>query len=224
MQNTNQLIISKLTLVMSVMLTVSGLTACSTGKTIAVVDDSADYKSSQSLQPLKRPSQVKPKEVALVGSEVQVTQAPEATINDEPKSTSETESQALENQDQTNVVINSEIISGENSESRLLIDAGFEQSWAYVNDSLKTSDLTVFSRNKSAGRFLIGCGDIDSEVATVQKSGWSFFNRDKSEKLEYCVLEVTEKRSDSIVKFLNRSGIEVLGEYSMPIFERLLDN
>lgn len=117
-----------------------------------------------------------------------------------------------------------EIINTDIGETRMSIDAGFDQAWTSVNENLKTSDLTVFSRNKVAGRFAIGCGDIEAATKEVKKSGWSFFNREKPENLEYCALEVFERRDKSFVRVLNRSGVEVSDQYSRPIFERILSN
>lgn len=113
------------------------------------------------------------------------------------------------------------IVTGKGA-ARMEVNAEFDQAWAYLNDNLKTSDLTVFSRNKVARRFSIGCGGIEAAPAAVKKSGWSFLNREKHERLEYCVLELNQKRDQTHVSVLNRSGVEVLGAFSKPIFERIL--
>lgn len=212
MQKTNSAFKIFLTMVALV-----SLSACSSGKKVVTADDSADYKGSITLQPLKRrPStptvdvNEQNKQQASISSPVVQT---EAALDDSTVS--------VENSG-ANEFVASEIINGDDGEARLLVDADFDQAWSYLNDYLQTSDLTVFSRNKVAGRFAIGCGRIAAAPAIVKKGGWSFLNRDRLERLEYCALELIEKRGKSYVSVLNRSGVEVMGEFSTPVFERLL--
>jgi len=119
-------------------------------------------------------------------------------------------------------VSSANIIDDGSGQARLKIDAGFEQAWAYLSDNLKTSDLTVFSRNKAAGRFSIGCANIAAAPTVTKKGRWSFFNRDRQPRLEYCALQAVERRGATLVSVLNRSGEEVTAEYSRDVFTRLL--
>lgn len=210
MQKTNSTLSTFLTMVALV-----SLSACNSGKKIITADDSASYKESVTLQPLKRPSAA-----AVDGGNRQEIPTPNDVANVETPLTDVNSS--TENIDLTTDFIASEIISGDAGESRLLVDAEFDQAWSYLNDNLQTSDLTVFSRNKVAGRFAIGCGNIAAAPSIVKKGGWSFLNRDRLESLEYCALELIEKRGKSYLSVLNRSGVEVMGEFSTPVFERIL--
>ncbi len=122
--------------------------------------------------------------------------------------------------------ISARVVEADSSASRLEINADFERAWVYLTDNLKRSDVTIFTRNKSAGRLAIGCAGIDDENSvTIEKRGrWSFFNKDKKERLEYCALEAVEKRGVTQVRVLNRSGQEVATESSTGIFDRILNN
>ncbi len=123
----------------------------------------------------------------------------------------------------TNSVV-SRVINDKSGQSRLEIAADFDLAWEFLSTSLQKSDLTVFSRNKEAGRFSIGCANI-AKVPTVVKSGrWSFFNRDKQQSLEYCALQSVSKRGITMVSVLNQAGEEVSGEYSNRVFSRILNN
>ncbi len=114
------------------------------------------------------------------------------------------------------------VIDVDSGQARLKIDTGFDQAWVYLSDSLKKSDLTVFSRNRAAGRFSIGCATIAAAPTVTKKGRWSFFNRDRQPRLEYCALQAVERRGATLVSVLNRSGEEVTAEYSRDVFNRLL--
>lgn len=234
-----------------------GLTACGGGgKKVVTVDDSADYKSSTSLPPLKKPSRVlSPNANAqiepIADNKTKLEKVEDTVVLTEPGVASEPTETASEQTtsgvDATNAkaetsspessasiapatdasiasdAINSRVISGEAENSRLEIDADFDAAWAYVSKNLKSSDITVFSRNKAAGRFSIGCGAMES-VQGVKKGGWSFFNKSKQRLAEYCALSVVERRGKSLVFVLNRDDTEVSSEYSNPLFTRILNN
>lgn len=183
------------------------LSACSgSGKKIVTTDDSAKYKGSVTLQPLKRPSTVT------------------TSLSTADASPSAANSNAVVRTHSVKDAIVSAITTDDNGMTRLEISADFDQAWAYINRRLVMSELTVFSRNKVAGRFEIGCGDIDSASIMVKKGGWSFLNRDKLENLEYCALEMVERRDKTYLLVLNRSGLEVSSGFSQPILEKILSN
>lgn len=229
----------------------ASLVACSSNKKVITEDDSADYQGATSLQPLKRPAAkkvfaepvavttpivdaapvsnlssaemveevvddaVEENRVPLESEEISDSEVDEAIVESEMEN-SRTDGVSSEN------IIASTIVDIDKGATRMEINAEFDQAWADLNENLQTSDLTVFSRNKVARRFSIGCGGIEAAPAVVKKSGWSFLNREKHERLEYCVLELNQKRGKTHVSVLNRSGVEVLGAFSRPIFERIL--
>lgn len=176
----------KANLVFLITIVLIGLSSCGPGKKIITTDDSANYKASVNLQPLKRP----------------------------PNALDSEKESAIENS------IMSEIVNRKKGMARLVIKADFDQAWAYVANNLKTTDLTVFSRNKAAGRFDIGCANL-SVATKAKKKSWSFSKRDKLKQSEHCALEVIEKRGKSSVLVLNRLGEEVAGDLSKAILEKI---
>lgn len=221
------------------------LSACGGGKIVNTQDDSAEYRTAKSLPPLKKPTPVvvaqrAPVEVVeqqteaaepvdevstnveVAQTEVALNEAPEVAVKlDDVVETQET------NQNEPAVVSDATVSSANivddgSGQARLKIDAGFEQAWVYLSDNLKKSDLTVFSRNKAAGRFSIGCANIAAAPTVTKKGRWSFFNRDRQPRLEYCALEAVERRGATLVSVLNRSGEEVTSEFSRDVFTRLL--
>ena len=117
------------------------------------------------------------------------------------------------------------VVEDTNGAAELLIDAEFEPSWLYLVDNLSKSDITVHSRNKAAGRVLIGCSSIDSEEVEVAKKGrWSFFKRTKKEDLDHCALQLVGGKGSTTVSVLNRSGGVVAADAAKRIFTRLLNN
>jgi len=120
--------------------------------------------------------------------------------------------------------ISARVIASDSSNARLEIDSSFDAAWSFLSSNLKRSDVTVFSRNKAAGRFSIGCGDMELSPTVVKKGGWSFFNKSKQKRAEYCALSVVERRGKSLVFVLNRDDSEVSNEYSNPLFKRILNN
>ncbi len=230
-----------------------GLTACGGGgKRIVTQDDSADYKSATSLPPLKKPSLVASSPVVAQGAiDAEVIQKPTVEPELSAQNSSEpaqpvaepvpvaAEEQATEFQsDEVDVSPESlpeakpqiasslsvQVVAGDSNSARLEIDADFDAAWSFVTNNLKSSDVTVFSRNKAAGRFSVGCGEMESAPTVEKKGGWSFFNKAKRKRSEYCALSVVERRGKTFVFVLNRDDTEVADEYSKPLFARILNN
>jgi len=184
------------------------VTACGTKRVIQTSDDSADYKSARSLPPLKKPSQV------AVQTNTDQTAAAEVSVV-APATLIESES----------AEIDARVIEGSQGAAQLEISTGFDPAWRYLSASLQKSDVTVFSRTKSAGRFAVGCSGIAEDTVSVQQKGrWSFFKRDKNQEFEYCSLKMVEKRGVTLVSVLDRNGSEVASENSAGLFERILNN
>jgi uncharacterized lipoprotein len=235
-------------------LTILSLSACGGGKKIITSDDSADYKSAISLPPLTKPSRVvtspdntvAPSAIVatpiddiveqnrpLVSSPVTIqSQNSDLQVATEQASLeSLSNSQGLDNAATTTVATTTvatttvaTVVSVELGHSRLEIIADFDPAWEFLSASLQRSDLTIFSRNKEAGRFSIGCTNIAKAPVVVKSGRWSFFNRDRLETLEYCALQAITKRGTTIVSVLNQEGKEVSGEYSNRVFSRILNN
>lgn len=199
-----------------VILAVLGLSACGGAKKVSSKDNSADYKSARALAPLKKPTRADkaapqtPNIVARTVNPKAIT-APSATVT--PLATSD-----------QNAVINGRVVEVKSGQARLEITADFDQAWMYLSANLKVSDITIFTRNKEAGRFSIGCSSIDAAPTVVKSGRWSFLNRDKQKSLEYCGLQAVAKRGVTTVSVLNREDKEVSAEYSKQIFERILNN
>lgn len=208
------------------------LSACGGGKKIITSDDSADYKSARSLPPLKKPSPVavsqsKTNAQAATGSGV--VEEPSAEVAGKPsgvagKNDGKASTAATNAAETSFEQLSATVVDDGSGQAKLEVAAEFDRAWDYLNASLQQSDLTVFSRNKQAGRFSIGCADIEAAPTVVKSGRWSFFNRDKQQVLEYCALQAVEKRSITVVSVLNQSGEEVSGEYSKKLFSRILQN
>jgi len=233
------------------LLTVLALSACGGGKKISTKDNSVDYKSAKSLPPLKKPSRVvvapnpAPTISSTTASEESIAQIDEPLVQkeapivqaEEPIAQAEepiAQAQEPEVQGQVEVAeaaetseplaLNASVVTETSGQARLVVEADFEQAWEYLSENMKKSDLTIFSRNKEAGRFSIGCANIAAAPTVVKSGRWSFFNRGKQLNLEYCSLKVAEKRGKTSVSVLNRAGEEVSGEYSNTVFSRILNN
>lgn len=191
------------------------LSACGGAKKIATKDDSADYKSAQALPPLKKPSRA----VAAAAVETNVEAGAEPSIE-----SAEPEEATTQDLAAANTTISASVVNGNSGQARLEVAADFDRAWDYLSSNLQKSDLTVFSRNKEAGSFSIGCANIAAAPTVTKSSRWSFFNRGKQQNFEYCALQLVEKRGTTIVSFLNRAGEEVSGEYSNEVFSRILNN
>lgn len=224
------------------------LSACGGGKIVNTQDNSAEYRTARSLPPLKKPTSVvvtqrAPVEVVeqqaapvepvaedsagIEPPQIDVAQneAPQTepiAIDDASQDEEVSQSAQAVTSAPANFNASASVIEDDSGQARLKIDTGFDQAWVYLSDSLKKSDLTVFSRNKAAGRFSIGCASIAAAPTVTKKGRWSFFNRDRQPRLEYCALQAVEKRGTTLVSVLNRSGEEVTAQYSRDVFKRLL--
>ncbi|MFT6408597.1 MAG: putative lipoprotein [Arenicella sp.] len=195
------------------------LSACSGGKKVITSDESADYKSARALPPLKKSSRV-------IVDQKSAVDRPDIDTNSVTEQADTPAPAAVISTEQTSVALglSAAVVTTKAGRTRLEIAADFDRTWDYLNDSLQKSDLTVFSRNKEAGRFSIGCANIVAEPTVVKSGRWSFFNRGKQQDLEYCALEAVEKRGITVVSVLNQDGLEVSGEYSNTLFSRILNN
>ncbi|MEO0375237.1 MAG: serine/threonine-protein kinase [Cyanobacteria bacterium P01_A01_bin.17] len=106
---------------------------------------------------------------------------------------------------------------------RLLVAADFDESWDYVFERAKNAGLSIFTRNKSASKLLIGCADIPDEGAVAQSGRWTIFRRDSSAGEEdYCALLLDSDRNGTQVRVLNKQGKEVQAQYAEPILASLI--
>ncbi len=228
-------------------ITAIALSACNRGRVVSTQDDSADYKSAQALPPLKKPA---PKPIVVAGSadtsqSIDLAEPLTVASVDEPFESdldqqkqvdaevlnslvSEEAETGAKNIDlTTSAQINTEaVIVVVGDEAKLSIERDADNAWAWLIDALANSDLTVFSRNKAAGRISIGCGEIGNSTANAVKrsGGWSIFNRKQQRISEYCALITQQKRGTTLVKVLDRAGNEVSAEYGRRILERVLNN
>lgn len=224
MQMPSQIMLRKVVVAGLIILGISTLSACNRGKLVATVDDSADYKGARSLPPLKKPSRP-PSPQATEASDPDTLASEQVSDGaglsqtvDEPVSVVESTTSAAP------VDVAAQVISVDGDRTRLEIETDLNSAWSFLAINLKNSDLTVFSRNKAAGRFSIGCGAIESAPAVVKRGGWSFLNRTKDQQFEHCILQAIERRGKTFVSVLNRAGAEVTSNYSSEIFTRLLNN
>lgn len=218
------------------------LTACGGNPKVVTTDDSADYKSARELPPLKKPSRILQ---TVTQAPPPVTPAPASSQpapQPVPQTAATPTAQADDNIDVRSrdvavrnapvasvatppaAAINARVVNPEDQIARLQMNASFDSAWAYVNDSLKRSDITVHSRNRAAGRIAIGCSDIDQAPAVVKRGGWSFFNRRPEEELEYCALQLVSSKQSTNLQVINRSGQEVSRASAENIFRRILNN
>jgi uncharacterized lipoprotein len=209
------------------------LSACGGGKKIVTTDDSADYKSARSLPPLKKPSLVVVSQnttSARAATDSGIVEEPSAEVAGKPSAEVVEKTEALASAPDSNTAeapfeqLSATVVDAGSGRAQLEVAAEFDRAWDYLNASLQQSDLTVFSRNKEAGRFSIGCANIAAAPTVVKSGRWSFFNRDKQQSLEYCALQAVEKRGITVVSVLNQAGEEVSGEYSKKLFSRILNN
>jgi uncharacterized lipoprotein len=215
---------------------VLNLTACGNSKKVVTKDNSADYRAAVSLPPLKKPSKgtQSPPLVENRSPVEQVTEPSEPaplTENTAAAKTfiepDESETNATLDSDLPpvpNPVIQARVINPNEQAARLQIDSEFSGAWTYLQNNLKKSDITVYSRNESAGRISIGCADVEDAPVIVKRGGWSFLSKKKNEKLEYCALQAISTKGSTLVTVLNRAGQEVDKDYAVQIFQRVLNN
>ena len=223
------------------------LSACAAG-TKKSVDNSADYRSAQSLPPLKKPDRESKVIVQDQGASPTIlnesisNRDQETQIADQPAigTAGNTIDEPIASQDATQkngVLRQSELVESASTDSitatvvearpgvsRLHVDAKFDSAWSYLSRQLQSSSMTVFTRNKDAGRVDIGCGQLDEQSQTSKSGGWSVFRRDRRKLSDYCALQIGERRGATIVTLLDRQGDEVVGEFSAKIFNQLNSN
>ncbi len=105
---------------------------------------------------------------------------------------------------------------------KLILNSEFDSAWSYLTSQLAGSEVTVFSRNKSAGRIAIGCAEIRDGAAPSNNSKWSIFNRKAKRADEYCSLQAVERKGTTTVSVLNREGREVAGDDARLVLNKLL--
>ncbi len=213
-----------------VLITLISLSACQNNRVIETTDDSAEYRSAKALPPLKKPrAQVANNPVSPPAQTRPANNPPVKPTVQAPAQTKRVEAPVAATQptqqiDPLSTVSSSLRDAGEYS--RLMINADFDLAWQYLTNQLTKSEVTVFSRNKAAGRIAIGCGDIgNSTVVDVKREGgWSIFNRRKTEASEYCSLQMVGKRGESSVSVLDRAGREVVSELGQAVLSRISGN
>lgn len=186
-----------------------GVAACGKSGNVVTKDDSAEYRSAKSLPPLKKPD----RSDVLINSSTPVetnSQAQSTVVAQKPTSTSAT----------TAVVVDAG-----NGEVELEINAPADKAWQFVRRNIGKSNLTVHTRNKSAGRFSIGCSSLEPEApeAATKKGGWSIFKRSR-EKGDHCALQLNSAKNVTRVQVLGRNGEPVAADSAREIFARLLNN
>lgn len=203
------------------------LVACQSNRVVSTEDDSADYKSATALPPLKKPGivaekTVNPAPVAPIIDE----RAPNATVSTGiPSASVAAVKPAIESTDSIAGGQFDAQITGVSGKSRLVILSELDVAWEQLTQRLISSDITVFSRNKDAGRISIGCNDIDERDLDATKVGrWSFFNRKNANFSEYCTLQVGNRKGRTVVSVIDRTGREVDAQYGTTVLNRILQN
>lgn len=196
------------------------ISGCSGRKDVVTQDDSAEYRDAKTLPPLKKPS----------GNLAQRGASPEPQLATQtPQAQQAVGSNAINTEPSGAAAINlisASVVEKKGDSAQLKIDADFDRAWVFMRNNLNNSDITVHSRNKAAGRVLIGCKSIDeAEEATAdKKGGWSIFKRSSKEDLTHCALQLVASKKSTLVNVLNRSGEFVPAAAANAIFSRLLNN
>lgn len=199
----------------------SALIGCGGSKTVITADDSAEYRNAMSLPPLKKPA--KP----VVISSVVTAEIESPSLSSQASGASDEladDSEQPSVQGSTIAATSSRVIELNGDIARLQIDADLDSAWHYLSENLKSSDITVHARNKTAGRFAIGCASLQAKpTKPVKRGGWSFFSK-KERPTEHCSLLLASSKTATQVKLLNRSGAEYTSSDSKALFARLLNN
>lgn len=208
------------------------LAACGGDKVVVTTDDSADYRTAKQLPPLKkqvavppavvrtepRPAEPKPAEPTPAQSRTEKSN----TAESKPKPSQPTPAKPAK-QTPAQRVFTVGVVDVSNDIKRLKIDAVIDPAWGHLLEKLRSSGVTVHSRNKTAGRIEIGCGQIDDGSAMTERSGWKIFNKDDL-IYEYCALELSEDKGSTFLSVQNRLGIEVSGNDALTVFNKILAN
>ncbi len=181
------------------------LSACGGAKKIS--DTSADYKSAKSLPPLKKPQRL-----------------PRAIVLDDSKQAAEQVSLDEANAVSAEPLVRASTVEVKPGVSRLKINAKFAPAWAYLSEQLQQTKITVFARNKDAGRISIGCAELNKEDEISNSGGWSILRRASRKSSDHCALEVSERRGVTTATLLDREGDEIVGDASVKVLEQLSNN
>lgn len=190
------MMIKKSVVLFTSLICVSVLTSCSRG-TVTSVDKSVDYQSAQSIPSLiKEPT---PEAIAL-------SQGIAASVKPEN--------------------VTASIVKDKKGQSSLLVSAKLNDAWNYVDYALERADVTVYDRNKTAGVFSVGCGDVIEPFDPPKKRGWNLLKRKKKiRETEYCVLKAeSARRKTTKVSLLNRKGDPMPENYATDLYQRILNN
>jgi len=130
-------------------------------------------------------------------------------------------------------VLNKEHVSNKTASSEQKVQQSSVSAEVFKNKqnlpSLRVKsgyNVTVYNRNKIAGFFSVGCGDVANIPEFKKKSRFRILKRKKKVKeTEYCILQVTPARKKlTSVTFLNRYGKESSGSYVNDLLGRLSNN
>ena len=190
------MMIKKSAVLLTTLICVSVLTSCSRG-TVTTVDKSVNYQSAQSIPSLiKEPT---PEAIAV--------------------SQGITESVKPEN-------VTASIVKDKKGQSSLLVAAKLNDAWNYLDYALENANVTVYDRNKVAGVFSVGCGDVIEPFDPPKKGGWGLFKRKKKiRETEYCILKAqAARKKTTTVSLLNRKGNPMTDNYATDLYQRILNN
>lgn len=190
------------------------MVACTNNKIVVETDDSVEYKSARSISPLIKPKGLEI-ETQVVNGKLENSIIERAQSINSDSSLYETRNSASQVHQGV-----SNLISQEGT-TRLMIESDWDTAWDYLVTQLNDSGLTVFSRNKSAGRIAIGCGEVGDEVDTDRSGGWSIFNRRTEKASEYCSLQMKDKGNSVLVSVLDRVGREAPQKESQSVLSGL---
>ena len=212
------------------------LASCGSGGKVSTQDKSVEYQSARKLPPLKKPSPVVSSvpaeaneggvEESPTSGEVAAAQSldPSAdTLTQESDSTTGASSAVANTSTQK---VEAQITNLRNNIARLTVASEFDAAWDYLTTRLARSSVTVFSRNKAAGRFAIGCAAfrVPDEGSSSRSGGWAIFNRGSGKDEEYCALSVSTARGNTVVSALDREGEEVGKAGAVLVFNEILNN
>ncbi len=199
------------------------LAACGGRSTVVTQDDSAEYRNAQTLPPLKKPSATRP---APSVTPAPARPAPTQTATSAPTAVPAPVAQANSGLAPKALgVVSAQVVERKNGGVALQINGGPDAAWEYLRSNLNKSDITVHTRNKSAGRFAIGCTGIDVEepVSVTKKGGWSIFKR-TTEEGDHCSLQLQANKNSALVTAYDRNGQLVSAELAQSLYSRLLNN
>ena len=113
--------------------------------------------------------------------------------------------------------------------SYVVINTRGESAWQQLEAGLNRAEITIYGRNKEAGRYFIGCGDESDILQQPRKLGGFSIPFIKPQKrfveTEYCFLITTPARNKkTAVTLMSRKGHRVISSYSKEIYSRLVSN